>query len=255
MIELGIEIQNTLTKVEMINRIIQSEYYEDEIVKLVMEEVLEEKREKMEERRQIREFELERMRVTNITDRVSLSSEDLDGQGSGEFCTKAAIKLDGCIDDPYLLGNRTEELIQSSEQSIQLINAVETRSAGKTLLTEVRKETIAREQVDPPSVKLVSPSEEREEKKFEILPFEEGKKITLAQINDSEFKVEQKKCKDLKVLGNKARSGLDKEFKILNGKLVRVTRTERGEKIRQLCIPLKLKHEIRRLNHDEIRSI
>ncbi|GFU23980.1 hypothetical protein NPIL_256501 [Nephila pilipes] len=37
------------------NRIIQSESYEEEIVKAVMEGVLEEKREKMEERRQISE--------------------------------------------------------------------------------------------------------------------------------------------------------------------------------------------------------
>ncbi|GFS69114.1 hypothetical protein NPIL_688011 [Nephila pilipes] len=46
-----------------------------------MEGVLEEKREKMEECRQIREFELERMRLANITDRASVSSEDLAGQG------------------------------------------------------------------------------------------------------------------------------------------------------------------------------
>ncbi|GFT98804.1 SCAN box domain-containing protein [Nephila pilipes] len=34
-----------------------------------------------EERRQIREFDLERMKLANITDRVSVSSEDLEGQG------------------------------------------------------------------------------------------------------------------------------------------------------------------------------
>ncbi|GFT89507.1 uncharacterized protein NPIL_306331, partial [Nephila pilipes] len=81
--ELGIEAQNNFTKVEIMNRIIQSESYEEEIVKAVMEGVLEEKREKMafEERRQIREYELERMRLANITDRASVSSEDLAGQG------------------------------------------------------------------------------------------------------------------------------------------------------------------------------
>ncbi|GFU10066.1 retrovirus-related Pol polyprotein from transposon 412 [Nephila pilipes] len=81
--ELGIEAQNNFTKVEIMNRITQSESYEEEIVKAVMEGVLEEKREKMafEERRQIREFELERMRLANITDRTSVSSEDLEGQG------------------------------------------------------------------------------------------------------------------------------------------------------------------------------
>ncbi|GFS46071.1 retrovirus-related Pol polyprotein from transposon 297 [Nephila pilipes] len=65
------------------NRIIQSESYEDEIVKAVVERDLEEKREKMvfEDHRQIKEFELERMRLVNITDRASLSSEDLEGKG------------------------------------------------------------------------------------------------------------------------------------------------------------------------------
>ncbi|GFT47205.1 retrovirus-related Pol polyprotein from transposon 412, partial [Nephila pilipes] len=169
----------------------------------------------------------------------------------GEFYTKAAIKPDGRCDDPYLLGNRTAELINSSEQGIQLINAVVTRSAGKIHPTEVGKEIIARGQVDPP-LKLVSPSEGKEEKEFEIPPFEEGKEIILAKINSSEFEMEQKKCKDLKVLWDKAKTGVDKEFGIYNGKLVKVTKTKRGEEIRQVCVPLKFRHEISSLSHDEI---
>ncbi|GFT53985.1 retrovirus-related Pol polyprotein from transposon 412, partial [Nephila pilipes] len=169
----------------------------------------------------------------------------------GEFYTKAAIKPDGRCDDPYLFGNRTAELINSSEQGIQLINAVVTRSAGKIHPTEVGKEIIARGQVDPP-LKLVSPSEGKEEKEFEIPPFEEGKEIILAKINSSEFEVEQKKCKDLKVLWDKAKTGVDKEFGIYNGKLVKVTKTKRGEEIRQVCVPLKFRHEISSLSHDEI---
>ncbi|GFT98359.1 retrovirus-related Pol polyprotein from transposon 297, partial [Nephila pilipes] len=169
----------------------------------------------------------------------------------GEFYTKAAIKPDERCDDPYLLGNRTAELINSSEQGIQLINTVVTRSAGKIHPTEVGKEIIARGQVDPP-LKLVSPSEGKEEKEFEIPPFEEGKEIILAKINSSEFEVEQKKCKDLKVLWDKAKTGVDKEFGIYNGKLVKVTKTKRGEEIRQVCVPLKFRHEISSLSHDEI---
>ncbi|GFT99917.1 retrovirus-related Pol polyprotein from transposon 17.6 [Nephila pilipes] len=306
--ELGIDAQNTFAKVKIINRFIQSESYEEEIVKETMEGVLEEKREEMEERRQIREFELERMRLANTTDRASVLSEDLEGQGdeviqkcsqfrrermkererqferkrqiicyyyneighikpscprmrknifqtvenlnvnsknvdtiekfkdkmeingvdrmclrdSGssidvcarswikendllgeyvwlksplddvchclplanikiktkrdEFYTKAAIKLDGRSDDLYLLGNRMAELIDSSEQGIQLINAVMTRSAEKIHSTEVRKERISRGKVEP-LLKLVSPSEGKEEKEFEIPPFEGGKEI------------------------------------------------------------------------------
>ncbi|GFU24710.1 integrase catalytic domain-containing protein [Nephila pilipes] len=252
-----------------------------------MEGVLEEKREKMtfEERRQIREFELKRMRLANITDRASVSSEDLEGKGidvntisctlwsdlvfdlrsyldiwlaemkvddfvglkelmlteqlkkrvpmelvdhftdsweqfkdatilaekldhfetvkkhverkidgglrdsgssidvsarswirendllgeyvwlksplddvchclpvaiikiktkRGEFYTKAVIKPDGRNDDPYLLDYQTAELIDSSEQDTQIINAVVTRSVVKIHPTEVGKEIISR---------------------------------------------------------------------------------------------------------------
>ncbi|GFS39086.1 retrovirus-related Pol polyprotein from transposon 17.6 [Nephila pilipes] len=156
----------------------------------------------------------------------------------GEIYTKAAIKPDGRGDDPYLLGNRTAELIDSREQGIQLNNAVVTRSVGKIHPTKAGKEIIARG-LDPP-LKLVSPSEDKEEKEFEIPPFEEGKEIILAKINSSEFEVEQKKCKDLKVLWDKANTGVNKEFGIYNGKLVKVTKTKRGEEIRQVIRIVKL---------------
>ncbi|GFY08767.1 retrovirus-related Pol polyprotein from transposon 17.6 [Trichonephila clavipes] len=38
----------------------------------------------------------------------------------------------------------------------------------------------------------------------------------------------------------------------MEGKLIRVTRTKRGDEIRQLCVPLKFRLEINRLSHDEI---
>ncbi|GFT09146.1 hypothetical protein NPIL_454091 [Nephila pilipes] len=77
--ELGIEAQNTFTKVEIMNRIIQSESYEEEIVKAVMEGRLRRKTRK--NGRLIRELELERMRLAKTTDKASVSSEDLEGQG------------------------------------------------------------------------------------------------------------------------------------------------------------------------------
>ncbi|GFT52159.1 uncharacterized protein NPIL_71771 [Nephila pilipes] len=98
----------------------------------------------------------------------------------GVIYTKAAIKPDGGSDDPYLLGNRTAELIDSSEQGMQLNNAIVTRSAEKIHPTEVGKEIIARGQVNPP-LKLVSPSEGKGEKKFEIPPFEGRKETILAK--------------------------------------------------------------------------
>ncbi|GFT31165.1 retrovirus-related Pol polyprotein from transposon 412, partial [Nephila pilipes] len=171
----------------------------------------------------------------------------------GEIYTKAAIKSDGRGDDPYLLGNRTAELIDSIEQGTQLNNTVVTRSVEKIHPTEVGKEIIARGQVDPP-LKLVSPSEGKGEKKFEILPFERRKETILAKINGSEFEVEQKKCKDFKVLWDKVRSGIDKESRIYNGKLFRVTRTRQGEEIKQMYLPLKFRHEISNMSAEEVEG-
>ncbi|GFT52425.1 integrase_H2C2 domain-containing protein, partial [Nephila pilipes] len=171
----------------------------------------------------------------------------------GEIYTKAAIKSDGRGDDPYLLGNRTAELIDSIEQGTQLNNTVVTRSVEKIHPTEVGKEIIARGQVDPP-LKLVSPSEGKEEKKFEIPPFERRKETILAKINGSEFEVEQKKCKDFKVLWDKVRSGIDKVSGIYNGKLYRVTRTRQGEEIKQMYVPLKFRHEISNMSAEEVEG-
>ncbi|GFS72335.1 retrovirus-related Pol polyprotein from transposon 297, partial [Nephila pilipes] len=171
----------------------------------------------------------------------------------GEIYTKAAIKPDGRGDDPYLLGNRTAELIDSIEQGIQLNNTVVTRSVEKIHPTEVGKEIIARGQVDPP-LKLVSPSEGKGEKKFEIPPFERRKETILAKINGSEFEVEQKKCKDFKVLWDKVRSGIDKVSGIYNGKLIRVTRTRQGEEIKQMYVPLKFRHEISNMSAEEVEG-
>ncbi|GFY29091.1 hypothetical protein TNCV_4722191 [Trichonephila clavipes] len=66
--ELGVEIDITLPKIEFKKRICQSKYYDEESVKCLLEGILDEKREerekreikKFEERKLIREFELQR---------------------------------------------------------------------------------------------------------------------------------------------------------------------------------------------------
>ncbi|GFV61435.1 retrovirus-related Pol polyprotein from transposon 17.6 [Trichonephila clavipes] len=124
----------------------------------------------------------------------------------GDFYTKAAIKQDSSDNDLYLLGNRTAELLESNEQGVHLVNAVVTR---------------------------------REDDSFIIPAFEgEGGK-SLAKVNGVEFKEEQRKCPDLKPLWDKAQTGIDKEFRVIRGKLVRVAKTKRGEEVRQLCVPIK----------------
>ncbi|GFT82019.1 uncharacterized protein TNCV_3909591 [Trichonephila clavipes] len=82
-IDLGVEVNSTLTKLEIKNRICQSEDYNEESVKSLLEGILAEKREarELKERQETREYELERLRLSNATETVSVSSADLEGQG------------------------------------------------------------------------------------------------------------------------------------------------------------------------------
>ncbi|GFT34557.1 retrovirus-related Pol polyprotein from transposon 412 [Trichonephila clavipes] len=89
-IDLGVEVNSTLTKSEIKNRICQSEDYNEESVKSLLGGILAEKWEtkeseretrEFEERKLIRTFELERMKLTNSTDTISVLSTDLESQG------------------------------------------------------------------------------------------------------------------------------------------------------------------------------
>ncbi|GFW06821.1 retrovirus-related Pol polyprotein from transposon 17.6 [Trichonephila clavipes] len=169
----------------------------------------------------------------------------------GELYTKAAIKQDSSDNDLYLLGNRTAELLESDEQGVHLVNAVVTRSKQKRFSPEKEKEANEAEfeLTDSP------PSEGGEDDSFIIPAFEgEGGK-SLAKVNGVEFKEEQRKCPDLKPLWDKALTGIDKEFRVIRGKLVRVAKTKRGEEVRQLCVPIKFRLDINKLSHDEIGGI
>ncbi|GFT15518.1 retrovirus-related Pol polyprotein from transposon 297 [Trichonephila clavipes] len=86
------------------------------------------------------------------------------------------------------------------------------------------------------------------------IPAFDGKKAWLAQITSSDFSSEQKKCPYLRALLEMAKLGVDGEFRMVEGKLIRVTRTKRGNEIRQLFVPLKFRLEINRLSHDEIEG-
>ncbi|GFX54417.1 retrovirus-related Pol polyprotein from transposon 17.6 [Trichonephila clavipes] len=50
---------------------------------------------------------------------------------AGQFYTKAAVKVNSHPSEPYLLSNRTSELIQSREKSVLMIDAMVTRNASK----------------------------------------------------------------------------------------------------------------------------
>ncbi|GFV41527.1 uncharacterized protein TNCV_3626791 [Trichonephila clavipes] len=79
--ELGVEVNGDQTKVEIKDMILQNDKNDMETTKAVMEGILEEKEREFEERRQTREYELERLRLSNATEMVSVSSADLEGQG------------------------------------------------------------------------------------------------------------------------------------------------------------------------------
>ncbi|GFT02270.1 hypothetical protein TNCV_85101 [Trichonephila clavipes] len=81
--ELRVEIDITLPKIEFKKRICQSEDYNEESVKSLLEGILAEKQEarELKERQETREYELERLRLSNATETVSVSSADLEGQG------------------------------------------------------------------------------------------------------------------------------------------------------------------------------
>ncbi|GFY22334.1 hypothetical protein TNCV_398701 [Trichonephila clavipes] len=73
-----------------------------------------------------------------------------------------------------------------------------------------------------------SPVRGGEDDSFIIPAFEgEGGK-SLAKVNGVEFKEEQRKCPDQKPLWDKAQTGIDKEFRVIRKKLVRVAKTKRG---------------------------
>ncbi|GFQ63817.1 hypothetical protein TNCT_198731 [Trichonephila clavata] len=107
-----------------------------------------------------------------------------------------------------------------------MINAVVTRSASKEIGTNLP--TANSSPIE--NADQIPPSEVHEEEMLEIPQFDGMKEVCLANVTSSDFRSEQEKCPDLQVLWEKARSGVDGEFQIMKGKLVRVTRTKEGTK-------------------------
>ncbi|GFR17240.1 retrovirus-related Pol polyprotein from transposon 17.6 [Trichonephila clavata] len=153
---------------------------------------------------------------------------------NGEFYTKATIKQDSCDDDLYILGNWTVELIESSEQGVQMINAVVTSSKenGLSLEREEGASDWGLHKSRGVLTKFVSPSEEREADSIEIPECDGGGEMSLTAVKSAEFMEEKGKWPDLQSLWDKAQGGVDKEFKIVNRKLVIVARTRQGKEIR-----------------------
>ncbi|GFQ69332.1 hypothetical protein TNCT_579241 [Trichonephila clavata] len=110
----------------------------------------------------------------------------------GEYYTKAAIKSNSSAAEPYLLGNRTADLIESSEKGVQSVNAVGTRSGSKEIDTNLHTENGS-----PIENGDQSPPPEVHEEILEIPQFDGMKEFCLANVTSSDFRSEQEKCPDL----------------------------------------------------------
>ncbi|GFW01814.1 uncharacterized protein TNCV_60661 [Trichonephila clavipes] len=151
-IDLGVEVNSTLTKSEIKNRICQSEDYNEESVKSLLEGILEEKREECEERekqeikeyeerrqarelkekQEIREFELERMRIQL---RNKLNGNKL----------KAGNRINDLANVCILSENRTTEVSEPVNKCRFLNNPVVNKSVENATSRDFEKKNC-----DPP---------------------------------------------------------------------------------------------------------
>ncbi|GFV69557.1 uncharacterized protein TNCV_2779721 [Trichonephila clavipes] len=136
-IDLGVEVNSTLTKSEIKNRICQSKYYDEESVKCLLEGILEEEREKQEikeyeERRLARERELERLRIQL---RNKLNENKL----------KAGNRINDLANVCILSENRTTEVSESVNKCRPVNNPVVNKSVENATSCDFEKENC-----DPP---------------------------------------------------------------------------------------------------------
>ncbi|GFX89640.1 hypothetical protein TNCV_3710721 [Trichonephila clavipes] len=139
--ELGVEVNGDQRKVEIKDRILQNEKNDIETIKAVMEGVLEknerEKKERVrlirvqefEERRQMRELELERLRAKL---RNKLKEQ--------EFNMNSGDKRNNLANIYYLSGNRTAEFREPASKCKPLINQVVNKSGEDTTSCDFEKE-------------------------------------------------------------------------------------------------------------------
>ncbi|GFV87116.1 uncharacterized protein TNCV_5113341 [Trichonephila clavipes] len=130
--ELGVEVNGDQTRVETKDMILQSDKNDMETIKAVMEGILEEKEREFEERRQIREFELKRMRIQL---RNKLNENKL----------KAGNRINDLVNVCILSGKRTAEVSEPVNKCRPLINPVVNKSVENATSCDFEKKNC-----DPP---------------------------------------------------------------------------------------------------------
>ncbi|GFT39542.1 uncharacterized protein TNCV_591691 [Trichonephila clavipes] len=180
--ELRVEIDITLPKIEFKKRICQSKYYDEESVKCLLEGILEEKREikKFEERKLIRERELERLRVQL---RNKLNENKL----------KAGNRINDLANVCILSENRTTEVSESVNKCRPLINPVVNKSVENATSCDFEKKNC-----DPPvrwtNVSHPSEVKGRGTEKNNLFKIVEGKEINVNRSSDCDVKMKVGVC-------------------------------------------------------------
>ncbi|GFT19457.1 hypothetical protein TNCV_2533641 [Trichonephila clavipes] len=134
--ELRVEIDITSPKIEFKKRICQSKYYDEESVKCLLEGILAEKREtreneretrEYEERKLIREFELQRLRA-QLSNKIN------------ENKLKAGNRINDLANVCILSENRTAEVSEPVNKCRPLINRVVNKSVENATSCDFEKE-------------------------------------------------------------------------------------------------------------------
>ncbi|GFU75385.1 retrovirus-related Pol polyprotein from transposon 17.6 [Trichonephila clavipes] len=198
-----------------------------ETIKAVMEGILEEKEREFEERRQTREYDLERLILSNTT----------------EMLTPVALR------DRFESHQRRPGTLWS-DLVFDLRSYLENWLSGMEIkdLKEL-KDLLVTEQLKKKELPLSFPTQEGgTEPTIEFPAFVEKNEGDTAQLKNSDFSSEQNKCKDQHVLGERTKWGVSECCRKKEGNLERVG-TKRGEEFRLLGVPLKFTLEINQLSH------
>ncbi|GFW16785.1 hypothetical protein TNCV_1551371 [Trichonephila clavipes] len=187
--ELRVEIDITLPKIEFKKRICQSKYYDEESVKCLLEGILAEKREtreseretrEYEERKLIREFELQRLRA-QLSNKLN------------ENKLKAGNRINDLANVCILSGKRTAEVSEPVNKCRPLINPVVNKSVENATSCDFEKENC-----DPPVrwTNVPHPSEVRGRgtEKNNLFKIVEGKEFNVYRNSDCEVKMKVGVC-------------------------------------------------------------
>ncbi|GFV49848.1 hypothetical protein TNCV_1391301 [Trichonephila clavipes] len=200
--ELRVEIDITLPKIEFKKRICQSKYYVEESVKCLLEGILAEKREtreserqtrEYEERKLIREFELQRLRA-QLSNKLN------------ENKLKAGNRINDLANVCILSGKRTAEVSEPVNKCRPLINRVVNKSVENATSCDFEKENC-----DPPvrwtNVSPLSEVSGRRTEKNNLFKIVEGKEFNAYRNSDCEVKMKAGLCEGRVKLWRRVQSG------------------------------------------------